>query len=151
MRLIPIVLNLLMKTTLFFISFFFSVTLFGQKFGTDFPKGSLKEFFNNSNNELCMELYKKNDALSEYRVFLVLEELDENDIEKLHKWHTLSSTQKSSITQRWSNTGRRVEVERFPYLSYPPVFPGERTAPVLIPVKRELLQTNPWYPYERPF
>lgn len=140
-----------MKTTLFFISLFFSATLLGQKFGTDFPKESMKEFFNNSNNELCMELYKRNDALSEYRVFLVLEDLDEHDIKILHQWHTLSSTQKSSITQRWSIAGRRVEVDRFPYLSYHPVFPGERTAPVLIPVKTELLQSNPWYPYERPF
>jgi hypothetical protein len=125
--------------------------LAAQKFATDFPKGAMKEFFNNSNGELCVELYRKNDPLSEYRVFLVLENLEENDIKILEKWNSLGSSAKTSVTHRWSMEGKRVEVERYPYISYPPVFPTEKREPVLMPVKREMINLpNLWYPYDSP-
>jgi hypothetical protein len=121
-----------------------------QRFLTDFPRETMKEFFNNVNGELCIELYRKRDALSEYRVFLVLEDLEESDIQILQQWNTLGSTTKTAITQRWSMLGKRVEVERSPYLSYAPVFPTEKKEPILVPLKKTFNSQNVWYPDKSP-
>ena len=91
--------------------------------------------FNNSNNEPSVELYKMNDPLGEYRVFMVLEELSKNDSVFLSKWHTYSDAAKSQITQRWAMEGKRVEVERYPYRERPFTPPRKLKHPVLLPVK----------------
>jgi hypothetical protein len=93
--------------------------------------------FNNSNNEPSVELYKMNDPLGEYRVFMVLEELSKNDSVFLIKWHTYSASSKSHITQRWSMEGKRIEVERYPYREKPFTPPRKLKPPVLLPVKTD--------------
>lgn len=91
---------------------------------------SFAQFFNNVNSELCYELYKRNDALSEYRVYIVIdkETISDNDIELIKTWDKLSQQQKSNIVTRWTMEGKRVEGERSPYISYPPIFPTKKKA-----------------------
>ena len=119
------------------------------------------QYFNNVNNELCYELYRTQDALSEYRVFMVIdkETTVPGDTAVLAQWTTFSQSQRSKITQRWATEGRRIEVERAPYITKTPKFdkPGS-----VLEMKRDTQKINwdnsPWkdakkfwlYP-DRPF
>jgi hypothetical protein len=84
------------------------------------------QYFNNVNSELCYELYRKTDRLSEFRVYIVMDEetITENDKRIIGGLDSLSQRQKSIIAQRWAVEGKRIEVERSPYISYQPVFPN---------------------------
>lgn len=128
----------------------FAISASAQRFSIDFPRESMKEFFNNVNGELCIHLYEKADAYSKYRVFLVLENLEQADIEILMMWNKLTQSQKNEVVQRWAREGKRTEVERAPYLSYSPVFPTEKTVPVLKAPEKALNQVNLWYPEKSP-
>jgi len=102
------------------------------------------QFFNNSNNELCIKLYERKDAAGPYMVYLVLEDLNENDTKLLEKWESLNQTTRSSITQRWVTEGKRVEVIRAPYIMYPPVFPRDLKKPELKPLPPRKNVKDPW-------
>lgn len=93
-------------------------------------------YFNNVNSELCYELYRTGDQLGNYRVYIVIDEETTllADTMLFNKWHKLSQAQRSSVTQRWSVEGRRIEAERAPYITKPAVFPKHNKVP-LIPVK----------------
>jgi hypothetical protein len=93
------------------------------------------QFFNNVNSELCFQLYIAGDQIGSYRVFIVIDEenFDSTDIKILKGWETLSQKEKSWMVQRWSLTGKRIEAERSPFITYPPVFPN-RNPFVLKPV-----------------
>lgn len=82
------------------------------------------QYFNNVNNELCYELYRLKDALSEYRVFIVMdnETIEPADTIKLAKWNTFSQNERNKIVQKWAINGRRIEAERAPYITKPPKF-----------------------------
>ena len=103
-----------MKDYLFIVALLISFQLVAQ---------TKSQCFNNSNNELCMKLYEASDQLSPYLVYLVLEDLEENDTEILNKWESFDQQTKSVITQRWAIEGKRVESIRSPYEINPPVFP----------------------------
>jgi hypothetical protein len=106
---------------------------------------SQSQVFTNSNSELCVKLYTVNDGAGEYMVYLVIEEeLSTEDVALLKVWDTLPQQKKSSLTQRWSIYGRRVEVIRPPYHMYPPVFPGDLKHPVLVKRKEETIDYCPW-------
>ena len=83
------------------------------------------QYFNNVNNELCYELYRITDPLSEFRVYIVMDEetIAEKDKKIIAGLDSLSQQQKAVVAQRWALEGKRIEVERFPYISYQPVFP----------------------------
>jgi hypothetical protein len=91
------------------------------------------QYFNNSNNELSYQLYEQNDNFGKYRVYLVIEDLSSNDIELIHKWDSIQKKEKVTISERWSNEGKRIEVERFPYISYYPIFKAKISNPKLLP------------------
>lgn len=82
------------------------------------------QFFNNVNNELCYELYEVADPLSSYRVCIVIdsEVFGKHDSLLLAKWPSLSFFERQTIARRWAIEGQRVESEREPYISYPPIF-----------------------------
>jgi hypothetical protein len=92
------------------------------------------QFFNNSNNELCMKLYERGDAAGSYMVYLVLEDLSENDTKILDTWETLDQSTRTKVTQRWAMEGKRVEAIRAPYVMNPPVFPKNLKKPELKPL-----------------
>jgi hypothetical protein len=97
--------------------------------------GNLKaQFFNNSNNELCIKLYERSDAAGSYMVYLVLEDLEEHDMKMLDNWDSLDQVTKTRVTQRWAIEGKRVEAIRAPYIMNPPVFPKDLKKPVLKPL-----------------
>ena len=119
------------------------------------------QFFNNVNHELCYELYRVNDPLSEYRVYLVIDE--ENFTQKdsliLAQWPGLSRFARESITQRWTMEGKRTECERQPYIAYPAVWPKKKRFVVPEKVNQKVdWENSPWkdhkefwaYP-DRPF
>jgi hypothetical protein len=119
------------------------------------------QFFNNVNHELCYELYRVKDPLSEYRVYLVIEEenFTQKDSLMLNQWPGLSQFARQSITQRWAIEGRRIESERQPYFSSPPVFPKKKRFIVPKKVDQKVdWENTPWkdhkefwaYP-DRPF
>lgn len=85
---------------------------------------SKAQLFNNVNSELCYQLYELGDPLSKYRVYIVLDEetLSEKDHKIIDQWESLDYDTRSKVTQRWGMEGKRIEAERFPYISYPPVF-----------------------------
>ena len=91
------------------------------------------QYFNNSNNELSYQLYEKNDNLSKYRVYIVIEDLSINDNKLIQKWDSIQKKEKVTISERWTNEGKRIEVERFPYISYYPIFKDKITKPKLFP------------------
>jgi hypothetical protein len=82
------------------------------------------QYFSNVNNELCYELYRTQDALSQYRVFIVIdrEATDPGDTVMLAKWNKFSQTERINIAQSWAIHGRRIEVERVPYITNPAQF-----------------------------
>lgn len=91
------------------------------------------QYFNNTNNELCYQLYEQNDKLGKYRVYIVIEDLSLKDNELIQKWDSITTIQKIQITENWANEGRRIEVERFPYISYYPIFEVKIVNPKLFP------------------
>lgn len=95
------------------------------------------QYFNNSNNELSYQLYEQNDNLGKYRVYIVIEDLSIKDNELIQKWDNIQKKEKVIITERWANEGKRLEVERFPYISYYPVFTKQLINPKLFPVYRK--------------
>lgn len=116
------------------------------------------QFFNNVNSELCYQLYETGDPVSGYRVYVVVdpENFEEKDMEILKKWDTFTQTEKSRITQRWATEGKRTEAERAPYITYPPVFPNNKTfVPQPINIKPNWSQWEKakqyWQYKDRPF
>jgi hypothetical protein len=95
------------------------------------------QFFNNVNSELCFQLYTTGDKLGAYRVYVVVdnETTTMADTVTFQKWNGLSQFEKSKITQRWAMEGRRIESERAPYISYPPIFPNNN---YFLPQPREI-------------
>jgi hypothetical protein len=75
------------------------------------------QFFNNSNGELCFELYQTQGAFTKNVVYLVFDER----ITKLQgdqliaEWNKLTNQQQYNATQRFSMDGRRVETEVLEY------------------------------------
>jgi hypothetical protein len=102
------------------------------------------QVFTNSNSELCVKLYTVNDAAGEYMVYLVVEDLSNEDVALLKIWNSLPQKQRTSLTQKWSTQGRRVEVIRPPYHMYPPIFPGDLKYPVLYKRTVETMEYCPW-------
>jgi hypothetical protein len=86
---------------------------------------SQAQYFNNVNNELCYELYTVTDPMGEYRVYVVVdpENFTQKDSLMLTKMDGMSQGSKSVIAQRWAMEGKRIEAERAPYITKPPVFP----------------------------
>jgi hypothetical protein len=82
------------------------------------------QYFNNVNNELCYELYRTNDALSEFRVYIVIdkETIEPEDTVLLTQWHKISKSEQIKIVQEWALRGRRIEAERAPYITKTPKF-----------------------------
>lgn len=106
---------------------------------------SQSQVFTNSNSELCIKLYTVSDGAGEYMVYLVIEEdLSEEEVSLLKSWDSLKQSQKSSLTQRWSTNGRRIEAVRPPYYMLPPVFVTDLKYPVLYDRKVETIEYCPW-------
>jgi hypothetical protein len=89
------------------------------------------QYFNTSNNELSYQLYEQNDIIGKYRVYLVIADLSLKDNELILKWDSIPKKEKIIITENWTNEGKRIEVERFPYISYYPVFKTKMINPKL--------------------
>jgi len=108
--------------------------------------GSMAQFFNNSNSELCMKLYTVRDGAGEYMVYMVIEEwqITEEDVKVMKRWNETPQSQRTTITSRWSREGRRIEVIRPPYVMDPPIFPGDLPYPELVVRKPEKLSYDPW-------
>jgi hypothetical protein len=73
--------------------------------------------FKNTNNERCVELYRVDDELGEFIVYLVenIEDpLSSNDTIILKKWSSMDQPKQSYCVQRWTMTGKRIESERTP-------------------------------------
>ena len=79
------------------------------------------QFFNNVNSELCFELFQKSDKLGPYRVYLVIDNETSflADSTELYAIGKNSISRKIAIADRWRMQGKRVEVERAPFISYP--------------------------------
>ena len=79
------------------------------------------QFFNNVNSELCFELFQKSDKLGPYRVYLVIDNETSflSDSTQLYAIGKNSISKKVAIADQWRMQGRRVEVERAPFISYP--------------------------------
>ncbi len=82
------------------------------------------QYFNNVNNELCYELYRTQDALSEYRVFMVIDKdaTEPEDTAMLAQFNKFSQTERVNLALRWALHGRRIEAERTPYITKPAQF-----------------------------
>lgn len=89
------------------------------------------QYYNNSNNELSYQLYEQNDNLGKYRVYIVIVDLSLKDNELIQKWDSIPKKEIIQITENWANQGKRIEVERFPYISYYPIFENKITNPKL--------------------
>lgn len=87
---------------------------------------SKAQYFMNSNSELIYELYRKSDKVGEYRVFVVIDEETTfySDSLTIKKLHGLPNSSKMKIADQWRLHGKRIEVERAPYISYSPRFPS---------------------------
>jgi hypothetical protein len=79
------------------------------------------QFYTNVNSELCYELYQKSDPIGPYRVFLVIDQETSSlaDSTNLKEFSFLSLSRKISISEQWRRMGKRIEVERAPFISYP--------------------------------
>jgi hypothetical protein len=101
------------------------------------------QLFNNVNSELCCMLYERSDAAGAYRVYVVVdkENFEEKDYKILEKWESLNQTERSRVAQRWAIEGKRIESERAPYITYPPVIPKTGTAPRM---RRDLPPNPQW-------
>ena len=80
------------------------------------------QYFNNSNNELSYQLIEQRDEIGKYRVYLVIEDVTNSDLEILKNWDVFKINKKKAIIKNWQINGKRVEMERFPYTSYKPIF-----------------------------
>lgn len=106
---------------------------------------SYTHFFNNINNELCLDLYTLVDELGPYKVYMVMEGLDKNDVKMIGQWDMLSQNTKMRVVNRWTHEGKRVEVIRAPFFINPPIFPKDLKKPVLLPQSPPKKQVNdPW-------
>lgn len=84
--------------------------------------GSLNaQFYKNVNSEICFELYQGQDQLSQYRVYLVVDEETTflADSSMLLRYSRNAINQRKAIADRWRREGRRVEIERAPFVTYP--------------------------------
>jgi hypothetical protein len=79
------------------------------------------QFYKNVNSEICYELFQKSDQLGAYRVFLVIDQETSflSDSTVLKEFSKMGITQKSNIAEQWRRRGKRIEVERAPFISYP--------------------------------
>jgi hypothetical protein len=79
------------------------------------------QFFNNVNSELCFELFQKSDNLGPYRIYLVIDNETSfiADSTELYAIGKSPISRKVAIADRWRMQGKRVEVERAPFISYP--------------------------------
>jgi hypothetical protein len=79
------------------------------------------QFYTNVNSEICYELYQKSDPIGSYRVFLVIYQETSSlaDSSILKEFGTLSLSRKISISEQWRRNGKRIEVERAPFITYP--------------------------------
>ncbi len=102
------------------------------------------QYFNNSNNELCLELYRQYDEIGQYRVYMIIDELDEKDQKILSQWDTLDGKTKTTVTQRWTAEGKRIETDRAPFVTKAPVFPKTLKKPDLQPVPKPKNSPDPW-------
>ena len=80
------------------------------------------QYFNNINNELSYQLIEKNDDIGKYRTFIIIDELSDNDYKIIENWDKITFIKRESIIDKWFYEGKRIEVERQPYLSNKPVF-----------------------------
>jgi hypothetical protein len=82
---------------------------------------SKAQFYTNVNSELCFELYQKSDQLGAYRVFLVIDEETSflSDSSTLKEFSKLDAARKTNVAEQWRRRGKRIEVERAPFISYP--------------------------------
>lgn len=84
--------------------------------------GSLNaQFYRNVNSEICFELYQGQDQLSQFRVYLVVDEETTflADSSMLLRYSRNVINQRKVIADRWRREGRRVEIERAPFVTYP--------------------------------
>jgi len=84
--------------------------------------GSLNaQFYKNVNSEICFELYQGQDQLSQFRVYLVVDEETTflADSSMLLRYSRNAIKQRKVIADRWRREGRRVEIERAPFVTYP--------------------------------
>ena len=79
------------------------------------------QFYKNVNSEICFELYQSQDQLSQYRVYLVVDEETTflADSSMLLRYSRNVINQRKVIADRWRREGRRVEIERAPFVTYP--------------------------------
>jgi hypothetical protein len=79
------------------------------------------QFYTNVNSEICYELYQKLDQIGAYRVFLVIDQETSSlaDSKTLKEFSKLDAARKISIVEQWRRLGKRIEVERAPFISYP--------------------------------
>lgn len=104
------------------------------------------QFFNNVNNELCFELYRTSDVVGNYRVYVAVDTENFNDIDMvvLKNWSLLNQAQRSKIVQGWGVLGKRIEAEREPFITYPPVFPKPNKPFPLKTVDQKIDNWGPW-------
>jgi hypothetical protein len=91
------------------------------------------QYFNNANNELSYQLFEKKDKLGNYRVYIVIEDFLLSDFEQIQKWDSINLNQKMQLTENWVNEGKRIEIERYPYISFYPTFEKKISNPKLFP------------------
>lgn len=80
---------------------------------------------------MSYQLYEQNDNIGKYRVYIVIVDLSIKDNELIQKWDSIPPKKKIQITENWANEGKRIEVERFPYISYYPIFENKIPNPKL--------------------
>ena len=86
------------------------------------------QFFNNTNGELCFELYRTQGVFTKNVVYLVFDEriTKSQGDELITEWNKLTNQQQYNATQRFSMDGRRVETEVLEYFySTKPTFRTE--------------------------
>jgi hypothetical protein len=91
-------------------------------------------FFNNVNNELCVFLYERRDAYGPFRVYVVVQEIAQQDPNFMEGWSELSGSQRARLVQKWQAMTYRTEAERPPYITRKPVFPKAGVMPKLMPL-----------------
>ena len=88
------------------------------------------QFFNNSNGELCFELYRTQGAFTKNVVYLVFDEriTKAQGDQLIAEWNKLTNQQQYNATQRFSMDGRRVETEILEsFYSTAPTFRAQKT------------------------
>ena len=79
-----------------------------------------QNFFENTNHEACMELYKDRNYDGEFIVYLVLDSylLDTTDIKFINKLSKFNETIQKIIIDKWNIKGKRIEIENYPCIMY---------------------------------